>query len=246
MSTYLLLHGASSDSWNWHRVAPLLEAEGHRVIAPDFPIEDDAAGFEEYARTAMDALASAGPSERPDDHELIVVAHSMAGFTAPLVCEQTSVDLLIMVAAMVPKAGESAGQWWEATGYGPAHEAQLERLGRPIDAPFDPVWTFFHDVPGPVVEEAMSRGEPVQSGTPFERPWPGQGMPDVPTRFLLCTGDRFFPADFMRRVVRERLGFAPDEIDGGHLPALARPLELVQRLELYRRELLRPHGGGLG
>jgi len=48
---------------------------------------------------------------------------------------------------------------------------------------------------------------------------------------------RFFPADFQRWVVPERLGLVPDEIDGGHLPALGRPRELVDRLEGYRSEL---------
>ena len=42
----------------------------------------------------------------------------------------------------------------------------------------------------------------------------------------------------MRRVVRERLGIVPDEMDGGHLPALARPRELVERLEAYRTGLV--------
>jgi hypothetical protein len=37
--------------------------------------------------------------------------------------------------------------------------------------------------------------------------------------------------------VRERLGITPDEMDGGHLPALARPTELVERLERYRIEV---------
>jgi hypothetical protein len=41
----------------------------------------------------------------------------------------------------------------------------------------------------------------------------------------------------MRRVVKDRLGITPDEIEGGHLPALARPRELVARLEQYRLEL---------
>jgi hypothetical protein len=59
----------------------------------------------------------------------------------------------------------------------------------------------------------------------------------VPTRFLLCRDDRFFAADFQRRVVRERLGIVPDEMTSGHLPALAHPLELVERLEAYRAEL---------
>jgi hypothetical protein len=56
----------------------------------------------------------------------------------------------------------------------------------------------------------------------------------VPTNFLLCRDDRFFPAEFMRRVVQERLGITPDEMDGGHLPALSRPKELAGRLEAYR------------
>jgi len=56
----------------------------------------------------------------------------------------------------------------------------------------------------------------------------------VPTTFLLCRDDRFFPADFQRRVVTERLGITPDEMDGGHLPALAHPDELVERLEAAR------------
>ncbi len=40
--------------------------------------------------------------------------------------------------------------------------------------------------------------------------------------------DRFFPADFMRRVVRERTGIEPDEMDGGHLAMLSRPVELAE------------------
>jgi len=76
-----------------------------------------------------------------------------------------------------------------------------------------------------------------QSGTPFLEPWPLAAWPDVPTRFLLCREDRFFPADFQRRVVRELLGFTPDEMQGGHLPALAHPAELVERLEAYRSGL---------
>ena len=66
-----------------------------------------------------------------------------------------------------------------------------------------------------------------------DTPWSLAAWPDVPTRFLLCRDDRFFPADFLRRVVRQRLGITPDEMDGGHLPALARPQELAQRLLAY-------------
>ena len=101
----------------------------------------------------------------------------------------------------------------------------------------DPLVDFFHDVPPDVVAAAMARGERRQSGTPFERPSSLAAWPDVPTRVLLCTEDRFFPAAFQRRVVRERLGIVPDELTSGHLPALAHPLDLVEALERDRLEV---------
>jgi hypothetical protein len=61
----------------------------------------------------------------------------------------------------------------------------------------------------------------------------------VPTRCLLCRDDRLFPAAWLRRVVRERLGIVPDEMDGGHTPALSHPEELVRRLEAYRADVRR-------
>lgn len=91
---------------------------------------------------------------------------------------------------------------------------------------------FLHDVPAAVVAESAAHVRD-QSGAPFERPWPLEAWPAVPTRFLLCRGDRFFPADYLRRVVKERLGITPDEMDGGHLPALSRPRELADRLLAY-------------
>jgi hypothetical protein len=128
---------------------------------------------------------------------------------------------------MVPSPGETAGEWWENTGYGQARDP---------DASDDPVEVFLHDVPADVAAESANHVF-AQSAAPFGRPYPLARWPDVPTRFLLCRDDRFFPADFQRRVVRERLGIVPDEMDGGHLPALAHPHELAKRLLGYVGEL---------
>ena len=230
MATYVLIHGAGSDSWYWHLVTPKLRALGHDVVAPDLPVADDSAGLAEYTDTVVHAIG--------DRTDLILVAQSMGGFTAPIVCERVPVDLIVMVAAMVPAPGESPGDWWTNTGATQAKRAQDERDGRDPDAEFDPMVTFLHDLPADVLEAAMAQGVPPgQSDTPFEKPWPLDKWPDVPTRFLLCRQDRLFPADFMRRVVPERLGIVPDEMDSGHLPALAHPTELVERLEAYRTGL---------
>jgi hypothetical protein len=52
----------------------------------------------------------------------------------------------------------------------------------------------------------------------------------VPTRFILCQDDHFFPAAFMRRLARERLGTVPDEVPGCHCVALSHPRELGELL----------------
>jgi pimeloyl-ACP methyl ester carboxylesterase len=214
MATYVLIHGAGGDAWYWHLVQPRLEALGHDVVAMNLPCDDDTAGLQEYTDAVVDAIG--------DRRGLIVVAQSLGGFTAPLVCERAPVDLLVLVAAMVPRPGESAGEWWANTGH-------------VFPDPFDPAEVFTHDLPPDLEAEGLQHVRP-QSGTPFEKPWPLDHWPDVPTRFLLCRDDRFFAAEFQRRVVRERLGIVPDEMGGGHLPALARPDELVEWLERYRVE----------
>jgi pimeloyl-ACP methyl ester carboxylesterase len=108
------------------------------------------------------------------------------------------------------------------------------RAHTPLLEAFDPIEDFFHDVPPQVTAEALRRGEPRQSGTPFADPWPLAKWPAVPTRFLQSTEDRLFPLEFQRRVVHTWLGIELDEMPGGHLIALSRPEEVAARLAGYR------------
>jgi pimeloyl-ACP methyl ester carboxylesterase len=225
MATYALIHGAADSGWYWHLLEAELRARGHDVVAPDLPCEDDSAGLAEYADTVVRAVGNRTG--------LVVVAQSFGGFTAPLVCDRVPADLLVLVAGMVPVPGERPDDWPANTGFAQARREQDEHDGR---APDDEIALFYHDVPPKLAAEALRRGRH-QSPTPGQRPWPLSAWPDVPTRFLLGRDDRFFPAAFQRRVVKERLGIVPDEMDGGHCVALSRPRELAHRLEAYRAEL---------
>jgi pimeloyl-ACP methyl ester carboxylesterase len=215
MATYVLIHGSEHCSWYWHLVAPQLEACGHDVVVVDLPCDDDSAGLKEYADTVVEGVG--------DRRELILVAHSFGAFTAPLVCERLQVSLMVLVAAMVPRPGESADEWWENTGHR-------------FPEPFDPATVFAHDLPEQLAAELPSHLRR-QSDTPFRDPWPLDAWPDVSTRFLLCRQDRFFPAEFQRRVVQERLGLVADEMESGHLAALSSPDELVRLLEDFRTSM---------
>jgi pimeloyl-ACP methyl ester carboxylesterase len=219
----VLVPGAGGQAWYWHRVVPELRARGHEAIAVDLPAADDTAGFAEYADVVVAAIGAVREG-------LVLVGQSLGGFTVPLVAARVPVEGIVLLNAMVPKPGESGGEWWDATGQAAARAAYAEREGRSADA-FDPLVDFFHDVPPEIVADAMAAGEPDQSGTPFEGPWPLGAWPDVPTRFLQGRDDRFFPLEFQRRVVAERLpGVEVEELPGGHLLALSRPVELVEAL----------------
>jgi len=45
--------------------------------------------------------------------------------------------------------------------------------------------------------------------TPSLSPWPAAALPRLQTRFVLFQADRFFPEQFMRRIVADRLGIEP-------------------------------------
>lgn len=212
MSTFALVHGGGGSAWDWHLVAPELSGRGHDPVAMDLPSEDDSAGWWEHADAVVQSVGGRG--------DVVVVGHSLGGFTAPLVCARIRVDLLVLVAAMVPAPGELFADWWANAGY--------EESG------FDDV--FYHDVPPELAAEARRR-ERDEASRALEEPWPLEAWPATPTRYLLCRHDRMFPAAWTRRHVRERLGIEPDELDGGHYISLSRPSELADRLAAYAAAL---------
>jgi pimeloyl-ACP methyl ester carboxylesterase len=222
MATYVLIHGAGDVAWYWHLVGAELLGRGHDVVAVDLPADDDSAGLSEYADAVIEAIG--------DRSGLVVVGQSLGGFTGALVCDRVAVDLLVLVAAMVPSPGETGMEWWANTGHDDA-AAEVPDHGD------DDIAVFYHDVPPELAAEALARSRN-QSLTPMHEPWPLEAWPDVPTRYLLCRDDRVFPREWTRRMVRQRLDITPDEIDGGHTPALSRPKELAERLDAYTSELV--------
>lgn len=214
MATFALIHGAGDVGWYWHLVEAELRKRGHDTVSPDLPCDDDSAGLPEYADAVVEAIG-----DRPDP---IVVAQSLGGFTAPLVCDRVAVRLIVLVAPMIPAPGEAPADYWADTNYA---EAVRESYDDPIDL-------FYQDVPPELAAEALKRGR-TQSEARLGEPAPFTAWPEVATRVLICREDRLFPPDYLRRIAQQRLGITPDEIDGGHTPALSRPIELAQRLEAY-------------
>lgn len=216
-STFALIHGAGDVGWYWHLVEAELLQRGHDAVAPDLPCEDDSAGLDEYADVVVRAIGGRS--------HVVVVAQSAGGLAAPLVCERVPVELMVLVAPMIPAPGEAPSDYWSNTRYSDEVTGEYE----------DDIALFYQDVPPELAAEALRRGR-TQSEARMGEPSPMKAWPDVPTRVILCRDDHLFPPAFVRRVSRERLGIEPDEMDGGHTPALSHPKELAGLLEAFAAE----------
>jgi len=222
MATFVLIPGAGGVAWYWHRVVPLLEAARQDAIAVDLPGDDERAGLSAYSERVLDAIGT--------KQDVVLVAQSLGGFTAPLVCARTHVQRLIFVNAMIPVPGETAGDWWQNTNWEAARRAAAERAG--YSPEFDLATYFLHDVP----REVAAQGEPLQreeAKIVFTEPCKFEGWPPIPTHVIAGRDDRFFPIEFQRSLARERLGLPIDDLRGGHLVALAQPRALAEQLLGY-------------
>jgi len=225
-TTFVLIPGAGADPRVYEATIAALRDLGHDGIAPPLPLDDPDAGPSAHA----DAVLAALPDPRPEP--LVIVGQSLAAYTAAVVADRLGPQRLILLAPMIPKLGEAAGDWWEGTGHAEAIAPLTERLGPPEDwdeAALDEV--FYHDV-----DAATLAANDEYEG----RPAPGmfaellsvERWPYLPTTVLAPREDRLFPLEFQRRLTGERLGEGVEfaEMPGGHLPMLSRPRELAARL----------------
>ncbi len=219
MSTYALIPGAGGAAWYWHRVVPLLRAAGHDALPVDLPGDDQTASLPDYARLVTDAIGSRDG--------VILVAMSLGGFTAPLVAAKTPLRALIFVNAMIPVPGETSGAWWDATGSSAARSAAAEQGGYGTE--FDLTSYFLHDVPPDIAAEGEQHQRD-EADVVFGTACDFDAWPSVPTCVVAGAGDRFFPADFQRKVARDRLGLEAAVLPGGHLMALSQPAALARYL----------------
>jgi pimeloyl-ACP methyl ester carboxylesterase len=219
METFVLIPGAGGVAWYWHRVAPLLGAEGHAVVTVDLPGADEGAGLPEYTTKVIDATAGL-------DH-IVVVGQSLGAFTAAMVASSVPPAAVVFVNGMIPEPGETPGDWWDNTG---AIEARRDTaVERGYSPEFDVETYFLHDVPA----EVASAGAPLQreeADAAFATPCDFEAWPDVPIHSVAGEDDRFFPVDFQRRLARDRLDTEADVLPGGHLTAISQPQELASYL----------------
>ena len=219
MATFAFLHGAWHDPSCWDALRERLEALGHSTVAPDLPLHDPAATYEQRVQPAVDALAEA-------DGPVVVVAHSQSSALGPLVAAARPVALLVY---LCPRMGSLEP---------PPGAPSPFREGIPFPSARPDGTTVWE--PELAIEVMYSRLRPeaaralAQHLRPMAMPpddYPLPGHPDVPTALVYATEDELFEPAFERFMARELLGIDPIEVPGGHFPMAEDPDDLAELLD---------------
>ena len=210
---YLLVPGAGGAGWYWHRVVAELRDRGYSAEAIDLPTDDEQAGLADYAEVIVTAGAKYD--------ELVLVGQSMGAFSVAIAAQTLQPSRIVLMNAMVPRPGETPGDWWDNVGASQARTEAARQRGYPVE--FDLATYFLHDVP-PDVAAAGERYQRNQADRPFGdacafTSWPAS------VRVVSGRDDRFFPLPLQQKVARDRLGVDVEVVPGGHLAALSYPVE---------------------
>ena len=225
MTLFGLIHGAWHSGAHWDRLIPEIEARGHRAVAIDLPCETRfVAGYVDPASRAIEAA-------RRDD-EVVVVGHSLGGYTTPHVADAVAAQHRVYLCALLQSPGKTLAETFAAETGAITDEVFLHTkdngdgslswdLGAAKNA-------FYHDCSAVDAEWAASLLRP-QNINLEDGPGPVD-LRSGPSTYVLCKGDRVVSPEWSRRRVPEWMGVDPIELDGSHSPFISRPAEVADIL----------------
>ena len=223
MANFCLIHGNWHDGSSWERLVGPLRARGHEAVAPDLPIDDPEAGWDERVEPVWQAVEGA-------DGPVVIVVHSASSGYGALIAARLNDPLLVY---LCPRLNPFAS---------PPGAPEVFRPGFPFP-PRRPdganVWereaaieAMYPRLPRDTAEELADRLRPT---APPAGEFPLPRHPDVDTSLIYAREDEFFEPRWERFMARELLGVEPIEIPGGHFPMVEDPAALAGLLDRLAR-----------
>ena len=125
----VLVHGSFHGAWCWEYVIPLLEARGHRVVAPNLPASGgDPAPFENANLVTYATRIAAAIDELSGP--VVLVGHSMGGIVSSQVAEWRPERLaaVVYVVGLLLRPGETLVSFLDAHSHLDVYKRQLLEL----------------------------------------------------------------------------------------------------------------------
>jgi len=230
MKTFILIHGSWHSSWNWHKVVPILEKQGHKVFAIDLPgMGRDKTPIQTVTmKKTVQKLCELIDSI---EGKVILVGHSKNGIMISQVAEfrPEKIEKLIYLAAYLIPNGKT----------------QAEYSAQDVDGLLKPYVTrypetnshtlqttiykegLYHDCEDNITELAklLLSHEPVESGiTPLRLT--DKKFGSVRRFYIECTEDRAVTPFIQQKMYTETPCEKVYQMPTSHSPFFSRPQEL--------------------
>jgi pimeloyl-ACP methyl ester carboxylesterase len=231
MKTFILIHGSWHGAWNWHKVMPLLEQAGHKVIALDLPgmgrdktpIADvRMENTVQFICNVIDGI----------EGKVILVGHSKNGIMISQAAEYRpdKIEMLVYLAAYLIPDGKTQREYslMDTEGWLKPFVLQHPETNSHTLLAEIHKEGLYHDC-----DESISRlagvllsHEPVESGiTPLRLT--DQKFGSIPRIYIECTADRAVTPFIQRKMYEEMPCKEVFRIDSGHSPFFSMPQELA-------------------
>ena len=234
MKTFILIHGSWHSSWNWHRVIPILEKQGHKAIAIDLPgMGRDKTPINEVRMEStvskicklIDAI----------DGKVILVGHSKNGIMISQAAEArpNKIEKLVYLAAYLVPNGKTQKEYSMKDTHGVlkpyvtmhdhlnAHTLQPEIYKEGLYADCDENIT--------ELAKLLLSHEPVESAiTPLQLSEEKFGS--VPRFYIECTEDKAVTPFIQRKMYTETPCQKVYSLPTSHSPFFSKPKELCDIL----------------
>jgi len=216
----VLVHGAWADGSCWSGVIERLQADGHHVTAPQFPMT---ALADDVARLRQVLNLQDGPA--------IVAGHSYGGqIMTALGTDAPNVAGLVYIAAFALDEGESLGALLSQGPTPPALEHLFtDSLGFGWLTQDDFVKHFAADV-DPVKATVMYAVQQPLAGSSFTDVMGVPAWKTLPSWYLVATQDQAIPPD-AERLFAKRMGATTVEVASSHVAMVSHPAEVTQLIK---------------
>ena len=238
-AAFCLVHGAWHGAWCWDYLRPELEARGHPTIAPDLPIDDPEADFDDYAEVVTEAIANSGAKE------VVLAGHSRAGNVIPRIPQllakrvgDVAISKLIYIAASIEE--HTIGRpLVEEANVVPSKNSVLFMTGtqkipgNKSLTTFDPLMArlvFYHDCSSKVADWAIGQLRPQKKSDKEPKL---EQLPEIPSEYIVCAHDRVITTDRQIYTALNWFEIPYNRVrvfNSGHSPMLAKPQLLADQL----------------
>lgn len=235
MATFILIHGSWHNAWNWHKVIPLLEKNGHKAIAIDLPgMGRDKTPIENVTlQTSVDKIISVIDSIT---EKVILVGHSKNGIMISQAAEYRphKIEKLVYLAAYLIPNGKTQREYsmQDTGGVLKPYVTFYEETKSTTLQPEIYKEGMYADCDDSITEMAklLLSHEPFTSGiTPLQLSDENYGS--IPRIYIECTADKAVTPFIQRKMYTKMPCKKVYSMNTSHSPFFSRPEELCEIFE---------------